>query len=195
MWSTKVQIIAPFLSVLLLCGPFWHGPYSWSFFPCCPILCCSSPLLLPSACKLSFQNSCSTICSHRTSPSSAKSLCSTCSQTHQNKSAFQAATDMGRKSKESGFFFAVFKTNNQSNGFFCPRALAISLSSDVQLVPQQTQGTESKWGHREYKKQIAQLLSWWKLRADSVWKSITSSSEHQISIMKSGLGLKAVSLK
>lgn len=83
MWSTKVQIIAPFLCVLHLCGLFWHGPYFWSFFPCCPILCCSSPLLLPSACKLSFQNSCSTICSHRTSPSSAKSLCSTCSQTHQ----------------------------------------------------------------------------------------------------------------
>lgn len=88
--------------------------------------------------------------------------------------------------------FAIFKTSNQSSGFFCPRALAISLLSDAQFVQQQTQGTESKWGCRVYKKQIAQLMSWWKLRADSVWKSITSSSEHQIFIMKSGLGLKAV---
>lgn len=156
--------------------------------PSCVFLLSCFPQLVSSA----FEDSCSTICSHRTSPSSANSLCRACAQTLESKSAFQVATNLGRKSKESGFSFAVFMTNNQTNWFFCPRALVISLPSDVQLVPQQTQGTESKWGHRGYKKQIAQLLRWWKLRADSVWNSITSSNEHQIFVMKSGLGLKAV---
>lgn len=193
MWSTKLQFIAPSLCVLLPCGPFWHGPYFKLFFLWCPILCLSSPLLLPSACKLSFQR----LLLHHLLLQDLTQLYQLfvqhlCPNTLESQSACQVATGRDRKSKESGFSFAIFKTSNQSSGFFCPRALAISLSSDAQFVQQQTQGTESKWGCRVYKKQIAQLMSWWKLRADSVWKSITSSSEHQIFIMKSGLGLKAV---
>lgn len=183
----------PFLSVsYFLVAPFGmvpiSSPSSLGVPSCVFFLLSCFPQLVSSA----FKDSCSTICFHRTSPSSANSVQRLCPSTLESKSAFQVDTDMGRKSRESGFSFTDFKTNNQSNGFFCKRALERSLSSDVQLVPQQTQGTESKWGHREYKKQIAQLLSWWKLRADNVWKSITSSSEHQIFIMKSGLGWKAV---
>lgn len=96
---------------------------------------------------LSIWSSCSAGCSCRTSPRLCQHFVQhLCTNTVESKSTFHVATDLGRKSRESGFSLSVSKIKNQNAWFCCEqclRALAISLIRRGTISP------TANTGHRE----------------------------------------------